>query len=376
MKRTKIRLLLTISEFMYSSQVRNLCDLVSKLDRDVFDVEIGALAVGDEATCEIDALNVPYYKLRLQPTRPIRARDMLTMLKGPLVIATRRYDVVHSLLYQSIFSEAFFVRYLGRAKYIYTKSNLEWDNHPSQWRLKSQLADKIISISDATSTLLKEKGFADKTVKIHLGIDTDAFKSSTDARAEFRAAHGIPQDAFLFGCVAQFVEWKEHLTAVRAFETVADVHPTAWLLVCGPHHNDKYFHSCRDYMENSRHASRIRLIGTQSDMPRLYSALDVFVLPSRFETFGYVYVEAMSCTKPVIGCRAAGPLEIIEDGVTGWLCNMSDPVHLASLMSRYVESPELATDHGKLARDRAVALFSKDAMARRTQDLYLRLVGT
>jgi glycosyltransferase involved in cell wall biosynthesis len=373
--RPRIRLLVTVSEFTYSSQVRNTCDLVSQLDREIFDVEIGALQVDDEARREIDALDVRYFKLRLQPTRPLRARDCATLAYSPLTLLRRRYDLVHSLLYQSIFTEAWLVKSIGGAKYVYTKSNLEWGNHPGQWQRKSALSDRIVSLSEATSALLAQHGFSDKTEKIYLGIDTGRFQSTTEKRERFRAGCSIPSGAFAFGCVAQFVEWKEHLTVAKAFEIVADRDPLAWLVVCGPHHNDSYYHQCMDYFRSSRHSSRIRVIGPQPDLTDLYSGVDVFVLASRFETFGYVYVESMSCSRPTIGCRAAGPLEIFEEERTGLFCEMSDPQDLSVQMARYSDSPGLAVIHGRAARERVKTLFSRETMAAKTQEMYLRVLG-
>jgi len=290
-------------------------------------------------------------------------------------LLAKQYDLVHSLLYQSIFTEAWLVKYLGRAKYVYTKSNLEWANHPGQWHRKSALSDRIISISEATSEQLREKGFGDRVEKIYLGIDTDRFSYHADKRASMRQQWQVPASAFVYGCVAQFVEWKEHLTVVKAFEQLADQYADAWLLICGPDHDDAYYHSCKEYIENSRHKDRIRLLGTLKDMQAFYSMIDVFVLASRFETFGYAYVEAMSCERPAIGCRAAGPLEIIDEGRTGYFCKMSDPVDLCAQMLRYAENRALVRAHGGQARQRVTTVFSREAMAKNCQSLYLRMLG-
>lgn len=370
----KYRILITISELMYSSQVRNLCDLVSMLDKDRFDIEIGALATGDEAHADVEKLGVKVYRLRLLPTRKFSLSNLVDLVKGPFIIAFKQYDLVHSLLYQAPFTEPLFFKALTRTKYVYTKSNLEWENHPMNWRWKSRLSDRIVSISAATDKLLDEKGFGDKKVKIFLGIDTDHFVHSDRDRSRLRAQHGIPDDAVVLGCAAQFIEWKEHLTVFRAFCRLAEKYPNAYLLYCGPNHNDAYYHEVVNEISSSQFGHRVRLLGTLSDMPSFYSAIDCFVLASRFETFGYVYVEAMSCHRPVIGCRAAGPLEIIAEGETGFFSKMSDPSDLAVQIEKYLVSPELIERHGAAARKRVIDIFSKEVMARRTQDLYLEML--
>ena len=370
----KYRILITVSELMYSSQVRNLCDLVSLLDKDKFEIEIGALATGDEAHGDVERLGVKIYRLRLQPTRGFTLSNLVDLVKGPFIVAYKQYDLVHSLLYQCFFTEPFFFKLLTKTKYVYTKSNLEWGNHPTNWRWKSTLADRIISISGATDQVLDETGFGGKKAKIFLGIDTAEFVHSDDSRTSMRAQLEIPHDAIVFGCAAQFIEWKEHLTVFRSFERLAEKHPNIYLLFCGPNHNDAYYHEVVGEIESSRFCDRVQLLGTLSDMPGFYSAIDCFVLASRYETFGYVYVEAMSCNRPVIGCRAAGPLEIIVEGETGFFTKMSDASDLAIQMEKYLTSPELIEQHGLKGRSRVTKVFSKEAMARKTQELYLEML--
>lgn len=360
---------------IYSSQLRNLYDLISLLDRSLFDIEVGALATGDAAQKEIESLDVPIYRLRLQPSRGPISGQLWDLMKGPAIVARKRYDIVHSLLYQSLFSEPMFFRLLTPTKYLFTKSNLEWDNHPRNWRLKCQLAHRILSISNATDELLDAKGFGDKKAKIFLGIDTEHFKASPEQRQQLRAAHNLPEQAIVFGCAAQFVEWKEHLTALQAFERLAAQHPQAYLVYCGANHRDAYYARFEAAVAQSPYRERIRVLGNLSEMPTFYSAIDCFVLPSRYETFGYVYVEAMSCARPVIGCRAAGPLEIVEDGVTGSLVAISDPDDLAAKMRAYLDEPGRLQAQGKAARQRAVELFSKETMVAKTQALYLETLG-
>lgn len=370
----KYRILITISEFMYSSQVRNIYDLVSLIDRDKFDVEIGALATNDEAQHEVENLGIKIYRLRLQPTRGFTLLKFLDLCRGPFIIAFKRYDLVHSLLYQSFFTEPLFFKMLTKAKYVYTKSNLEWGNHPLNWGLKTRLADKVISISSATDKLLDAKGFGEKKVKVFLGIDTDHFKHSPESRGVMRKKWHIPDSATVFGCAAQFIELKEHLTVLRAFEKIAPGNPDIYLIFCGPDHQDDYYFSIVTAVSQSPFRDRIVLLGTQVDMPAFYSAIDIFVLVSRIEAFGYVYVEAMSCGLPVIGCRAAGPMDIIEDNKTGYFAKMSDSVDLAIQMNKYLMSPDLVQEHGVSGRARAKELFSKESMARKTQELYLEML--
>lgn len=368
----KLRLLYVLSEFMYGSKIRQLCDLVDGIDKDVFDIEVCAFDIDNEAAKEVIGLGIPYFQLRLQPPRPPSAARVAQFFKAPFLLYSGRYDLVHSLCYQSIFIEPLIVKTFSQAKYIYTKSNLEWENHKINWLLKSKLSDRIISISHATDELLTSRGFGEKTSTIFLGIDTDTFTPRRDAT--LRQTHMVPEHAIVFGCAAQFVEWKEHLTLIEAFDRLSQSYPDIYLFLCGPNHNDTFYESVLSAIGNSKCADHIKLLGTIDDMPKFYSNIDCFVLPSRNETFGYVYVEAMSCGKPVIACRAAGPLDIIKDKETGYLVEMSNYSDLAEKMGNYLKSKLTITTHGIASRERVLHLFSKKVMARQHQALYLDMV--
>lgn len=63
-------------------------------------------------------------------------------------------------------------------------------------------------------------------------------------------------------------------------------------------------------------------------LERYYRCCDLFVAPSLYESFGFIYIEAMSFAKPVIGCSVGGVPEVIRDGVNGKLVPPEDPAAL------------------------------------------------
>jgi phosphatidylinositol alpha-1,6-mannosyltransferase len=96
------------------------------------------------------------------------------------------------------------------------------------------------------------------------------------------------------------------------------------------------------------------------DLPGLYAACDVFVMPSRalgardgIEGFGTVFLEAGACAKPVIGGWSGGVSEAVEDGVTGLLVDPHDPEALAEALRRLLRDPELRRRMGEAGRTRA-----------------------
>jgi len=97
---------------------------------------------------------------------------------------------------------------------------------------------------------------------------------------------------------------------------------------------------------------------------------DVFVAPSRYESFGLVFLEAMMFGKPVVGCRAGGMIEVIEDGVTGLLAEPGDVASLVSAISILLEDAAKRREFGRAGRQRYLSLYTREALVERTLKFY------
>src|SRR5262249_54313249 len=98
--------------------------------------------------------------------------------------------------------------------------------------------------------------------------------------------------------------------------------------------------------------SRVRFHGTVPDeaLAHFYESCDVFVAPSLFESFGLIYVEAMRYGKPVVGCRAGGIPEVVEDEVDGLLVEPGSIPTLASALARLMDDPALRERIGRAGK--------------------------
>ena len=109
---------------------------------------------------------------------------------------------------------------------------------------------------------------------------------------------------------------------------------------------------------------RVEFRGFVSDDERdaLYRECDIFVAPSRFESFGLVYLEAMRFGKPVVACRAGAVVEVIEDGITGRLVAPEDPAQLVAAVADLVASPAKRAAIGTAARESFLRRFTLSHM--------------
>jgi glycosyltransferase involved in cell wall biosynthesis/GT2 family glycosyltransferase len=102
-----------------------------------------------------------------------------------------------------------------------------------------------------------------------------------------------------------------------------------------------------------------------------YRSCDVFVAPSRYESFGIIFVEAMMFSKPVVGCRAGGMPEIIEEGVTGLMAAPGDADSLYQCLTTLLSNEELRSRMGRAGRQCYEVHFTKERMVRDVAALML-----
>ena len=117
-------------------------------------------------------------------------------------------------------------------------------------------------------------------------------------------------------------------------------------------------------------AERVNLAGFVDDVGPLLDAASVVVLPSRFEGFPLVVLEAMAAGRPVVATDVPGTNELITDGETGLLVPVDDPVRLATAIQRLLDDPAEAEQMGARARARVTERFGVDRMASAVDDIY------
>jgi D-inositol-3-phosphate glycosyltransferase len=88
---------------------------------------------------------------------------------------------------------------------------------------------------------------------------------------------------------------------------------------------------------------------SQDSLPYYYSAAEAVVVPSQYESFGMVALEAMACGTPVVASHIGGLAYLVQDGITGFTVPVDDPVELANRLSSLIQDPNLRDRMGKQA---------------------------
>jgi glycosyltransferase involved in cell wall biosynthesis len=105
-------------------------------------------------------------------------------------------------------------------------------------------------------------------------------------------------------------------------------------------------------------------------LAKLYSAADVFVMPSRQEAFGQVASEAQACGTPVVAFNNSGPIDIVDHLQTGYLAKPFDTFDLATGIVWAIDQKDGGTVLSNQSRERAKELFSPQVAGKKYLDMY------
>jgi glycogen synthase len=122
---------------------------------------------------------------------------------------------------------------------------------------------------------------------------------------------------------------------------------------------------------------RVTLTGPlpAAEVDRRLQAADLFVAPSRYESFGLIFLEAMRWGTPVVGTTAGGIPEVVEDGVSGVLVRPGAAGELADAIVTLLNDPARRSALGEAGRHRVETEFTVERMARRVAELYSEVAG-
>ncbi len=146
-------------------------------------------------------------------------------------------------------------------------------------------------------------------------------------------------------------------TVIRALPRVLSVVPDAFYVVVGEGNDQARLERLA---QESNVRDRVLFLGEQSlrDLKEYYSRCCAFVMPSRQEGFGIVFLEAMAFGRPIVGGNHGGTPEFVQDGVTGFLVEYDRVDVLADRLIRLLQDEELCRQMGDAGRRTVEANFS------------------
>jgi len=223
-----------------------------------------------------------------------------------------------------------------------------------------------------------------KLCRIPCGIDvTERFlPADPESRAERRRAAGLDPEAPIAVFTGAVIPRKGVDVVVEAWARVVASCPDARLLVLGPldvvEKGDEpgFVDRLRRRIADLGLETSVQLVGRTDEVDRYLQLADLFVFPSRRETFGIALIEAMACGLPSVVSTIEGvSTDIVEHGRDGLLVAQENPDDFAEAVVRLLRDPALRHELGQRAGAKVRAEFSIAGVSRRHKELYGELLS-
>lgn len=230
----------------------------------------------------------------------------------------------------------------------------------------SRRPDLIISNSIAGRRYAVARGFPDREsfIVIPNGIDTERFQRDRELREAVRAEWSVRPDEKLVGIVGRLDAVKDYPTFLRAAAGVAKQRDNARFVSIGAG-TQEYLGELQEQARRVGLDGKMMWVGPRSDLPAVYSALDLLVSSSRSESFPNVLGEGMACGVPCVATDVGDTRQILNGN--GVVVAAGDAEALARGIQEMLERTRLdAAELGGELRKRIVEDFSSAAAVERT----------
>ena len=269
-------------------------------------------------------------------------------------ILARRWGVPHAAMFHTLAE----VKLRARA------SESERPERVEAERRLMQGLDRIVAATEHERRLLMQiyRVPADRVAVIPLGVDLDQFTPGDQAAA--RARLGIPQDERMLLAIGRIEPLKGLDILIRALAQLNERQPAVLTIIGGDDRASADITKLRALAQELGVADAVHFLGSRPHeaLPDFYRAADVVVVPSFYESFGLVAVEAMACGVPVVASRVGGLASTVADGRTGYLIAWRCPEPFAEKIEVLLRNEQLRAALGAGAAERMRA-YSWDAVA-------------
>ncbi len=258
---------------------------------------------------------------------------------------------------------------------------------PAEHRVMAA-ADRIVALTTIEKETLQRRYSVDpeKIVVVPGGVDTTVYRPTGDPEA-VRAELGLEPDEFMVFTPGRLDPRKGYDLLLKAIPTIqrrlrVRGQRARFLLPGGGDQLSDSERAIRSTMEALIQEQEVYdsvILFPHLAFEQLlayYTAADLCVVPSPYEPFGLVVVEAFACGTPVVATCHGGPPEIIDEGVNGYLVDPTEPEAWARVIDKLFQEPANLQAMGESGRTKAFRVFDWHAVARAVFEVYETLLRT
>jgi glycosyltransferase involved in cell wall biosynthesis len=237
-------------------------------------------------------------------------------------------------------------------------------------KLATQLADVVTGCSqDVVDSHMRQYGIDPaKTRVLYYGVDMSP-RMEQEQRAAVRREIDVPEDAPMIVHIGRFAEQKNHFGLLEIAKKLRASHPAAVFVLVG---DGKLRSAVEEKVAQEGLQSMVRFLGIRNDVDRILGASDMLLLPSFWEGFGMVAIEANAASIPVVASDVDGLREAVIHGKTGFLLPVESTDAFVDTIRVLVENADLRRELGQNGRQHVEKTFSRFVSADNLCQLYDR----
>lgn len=357
---------------------QSVLSLVQHLDRRKFDVTV-AFGPGYPLDKKFSENGIRVVPVRME--RGLRWVNLVGFWDLYRLLRSEQFDIVHTHAPIAGFLGRVAARLTGVGVVIFTLhggSALNNQSHLIRFlsrRVETMLdrcTDYYVAVSDYVLKrfLQNEIASSDRATLIYHGIAEPGRTDRPIDLSEKRKMLGLSADKTVIGTVGLLEKQKGPEDFIRSIPLVLHSFPECQFVLIG----DGPLRGRLEDLAGQLGISRsVRFAGWRDDAAELMQILDIFCLPSLWESFGLVLLEAMAYAKPIVATDVGGIPDVILNGETGLLVSPRDPASLSKAMIYFLTHPEIALEMGRRGRARLSERFTLENMIQRYEDFYLKI---
>lgn len=236
------------------------------------------------------------------------------------------------------------------------------------------LLDRILAVSGKVKKFFTRNGcVSEKVVTVYNGINAETFNPE-NVKDDVRAEIGLNQDAIVIGNIGVLESDKGHKYLFEAMAKLKSEGVSGiTCIVCGTGPEEE---TLKNIVVGKGLVDQVLFLGFRDDIPRILKALDIIVITSlTIESFSMIAVEGMAMKVPVIATNVGGLPEVVDNGRTGILIPPGDIDALCESIRFLVNNPDERLRMGENGRARVLERFTVEENARKTEGVFLEVLG-
>ena len=231
----------------------------------------------------------------------------------------------------------------------------------------------ILCCSEAVAAHMRGHGLDHPRLRVVHPCVSSSRMQVRESPESVRGRLNLPAGAPVIGMAGNIKGWKGQETVVRATALLAARHPQLVCLLVGKVGvgDEPFYEKLKGICRELGIEDRVIFTGYQPNPGDYMNVMDVVIHASVHpEPFGIVNIEAMGLGKPVVATNIGGPVEVFEDGISGFLIEPGVPERLAEVVDRLLTDPALARGIGAAGRRRRESHFRLENTVEKTQTIY------